>query len=1369
MAAIERTLEKLRSIHRVIYAPFLLPEEAQEFLSHRLEPRKSKAVILANGLILIGTINELGQPQFETIDISDIDPSIFRDSAGGQFYNLSTATELLDKESVKTILRTEMPGVNFSEFDVQQLESGGKLVIKVRNGKSHIMAVSKRNPTFFDLFAGNAEKRIYDFSNTGQPKTHSGDKTTNDNILIQYLLRPEGRQVIGVNGYSNNPLHRYAANRPLTLVIDHYNKIIYIVPVPLDEATVGQNTTCIVLGTQVLKSYENGDCDILVEVLESPPTCLGDIGSLKIPDNRTIEAALSQLSSDPRKVARSLLAPPPLPPAAGGGAEESKSSDKPLTPPLVQSGDLPTAPVVFVSGNERSTIVEGLSGVFKMFGCNTLYFIGPDGAPLPTIHRSGFDIDFTGKTHLPVLSALLGPLEGGKILLTAENIRDLNSDQATETINHLSKQSPLTVVTSDMDDAARNAASSTIKINATFVIERRVTTAVLDNPMPFLDDLCQNAATALRGPLSVVFACLIDQDSGEQRFYYIDGIIIPGLLDHRPAFGERLDLPIRKPRSRDFYKPINMSEIMEYISTNAMSDSKYDLESKVITWKAFTPDQRTFEGLTPFIEFVTSMDIDTIIAEKDAIEDSLIQIQVIFSDSEIKPLVSELCPLLTALIESDDIHARTQLNEIVRANEGDLVKISTDIKEMKQSEEYKRVQGNKAEYKRELKSLIQTIGRLASSKNKSTQGFSAARQAIKDRIYGNVGAAKEMSVDDIIKYLDEICDPETGCMILMIKFREFATCLRAIKDGQFEQHICRVMDQALPGPIKTALDRCLDITTVDSLLEVTREINHQFKGDQSLALPDRSGESSFMLPILLMFVNMKSCYQNWVDLNKHPDIAKIRILLRGTLVHGSGIRNPPDGQPGMAPLQPQDKNIGIILMYFIRTAIVNLGEGKDHLRPDFSDGIAKLMRNLFGWYISVAASGQNPLCKVYQLFTNNACLPDIPKTELDWQFYMVAMKYIRITAWDDGVFRNRVKMLLVHCLEKVVIKLTEPLRRIKADAKKEDKINSAQHSEEMQKEFHPAYLTLVHYLRSVLQGSETLDKAKVSKMMDIFTRFKNRKVRVGSIHTLTVHLAKNLENRDFVEKFVEFILYKYTHYDKLLKWNLLKLLNSVSLGPDGTITKLPSETDIKKVVYYRNFRQDNINHLGNGGEFGPKTVPGLPEKSSVASALKFVSKHKLGNKVSKTELARLEELKTIIFGEGEDPSWFPDNHPPTVDDDAAGGGAAAAGDDESKDCDSDTPQEVCDFPVALAVLGDHFSQMGALIATEGSDQFSELSKLSNFPSTDIMLLMCQISGLGETPDEVLPHLKNITEILFSTWEMSAPEAVFGALGVLSGM
>ena len=39
-----------------------------------------------------------------------------------------------------------------------------------------------------------------------------------------------------------NPLHRYAIQRPSVLLVNHRDRVLYLTPVPLDQATIGEAT-----------------------------------------------------------------------------------------------------------------------------------------------------------------------------------------------------------------------------------------------------------------------------------------------------------------------------------------------------------------------------------------------------------------------------------------------------------------------------------------------------------------------------------------------------------------------------------------------------------------------------------------------------------------------------------------------------------------------------------------------------------------------------------------------------------------------------------------------------------------------------------------------------------------------------------------------------------------------------------------------------------------------------------------------------------------------------------------------------------------------------------------------------------------------
>jgi len=79
--------------------------------------------------------------------------------------------------------------------------------------------------------------------------------------MINYeLLKSLSLHLIG------NPLHRYAAQRPSVLLVNHRDRVLFLTPVPLDQATIGEATfSCPVV------CWRASNDELTVTVLANPP------------------------------------------------------------------------------------------------------------------------------------------------------------------------------------------------------------------------------------------------------------------------------------------------------------------------------------------------------------------------------------------------------------------------------------------------------------------------------------------------------------------------------------------------------------------------------------------------------------------------------------------------------------------------------------------------------------------------------------------------------------------------------------------------------------------------------------------------------------------------------------------------------------------------------------------------------------------------------------------------------------------------------------------------------------------------------------------------------------------------------------------
>ena len=131
------------------------------------------------------------------------------------------------------------------EFTIQQAP-GSTFEIPIIDDEIHIFAVSQRTPSYYDLCIADSEQNTscYSATNTFKGLAHSGD-INKGNILLQHIKisssLDETARTVFVSGYKYNKLKNYKAYNPVVLIVNHKTKVLYIVPVPLDEATIGKS------------------------------------------------------------------------------------------------------------------------------------------------------------------------------------------------------------------------------------------------------------------------------------------------------------------------------------------------------------------------------------------------------------------------------------------------------------------------------------------------------------------------------------------------------------------------------------------------------------------------------------------------------------------------------------------------------------------------------------------------------------------------------------------------------------------------------------------------------------------------------------------------------------------------------------------------------------------------------------------------------------------------------------------------------------------------------------------------------------------------------------------------------------------------
>jgi hypothetical protein len=212
--------------------------------------------------------------------IDELDISAYPES---HFFNA------VDLGEIGQILQTRM--TKFSslqvfndEYTVQQAPTS---TFKVPIGdRIAILAVSVRYPTYYDLCVASAdnETSCYNAQETFRGMSHSGDINESGDLLhhirISETLHHGKEFAVFVSGYDCTKLTMFQARNPVVMVANHTEKSLYIVPVPLDAATIGDATICSPL---VVK--REGD-SLICSILPTPTT---DVG--KMCSGRTLESS----------------------------------------------------------------------------------------------------------------------------------------------------------------------------------------------------------------------------------------------------------------------------------------------------------------------------------------------------------------------------------------------------------------------------------------------------------------------------------------------------------------------------------------------------------------------------------------------------------------------------------------------------------------------------------------------------------------------------------------------------------------------------------------------------------------------------------------------------------------------------------------------------------------------------------------------------------------------------------------------------------------------------------------------------------------------------------------------------------------------
>lgn len=480
-------MESLKKASVYYHDPFLQSEEeVKEFL-------RSKGPGSAHALQRKLYIFTGERQEFVVVNLDQFSESTFLNSV-----SLADASEQtiqrLDKYS-------QLAGVR--NFTVQLVAQGETLEVPFQNGINSIVVTDKRGSDYFDyvVYVKVANKfGCLAYSNTNLLAgafLHSGDIGS----LLHYVsygnTLPENVPfIMGVTGFHRRYLRLFVDQLPAVLLSNSDNETLYLVPCPLDEATL-QNATFagIAVGKRV------GD-KIKYAILSTPVIMNGiDTGHTSAEMNRLMDDAVCRAEA-------LWAAPPPQPTRAAPQVDEERAVQEVVKKAKLDDS-LPTGTVLSIVEDGLELSPSG-APLFVQFGT------GLHVASTFTKRKAGaVSLPFSGLCSGPAALALGTPYEGS-ISGSWENFYSL-----------LEQNMPVVHVSTKWIDQVKMSCDTLL--NGIFIVHsdaEGATEAALNNTNV-------SAVSAMAGPNALVLVKL-----GEEYFFY-RGVRWPN-LQALPAFGSNV-------------------------------------------------------------------------------------------------------------------------------------------------------------------------------------------------------------------------------------------------------------------------------------------------------------------------------------------------------------------------------------------------------------------------------------------------------------------------------------------------------------------------------------------------------------------------------------------------------------------------------------------------------------------------------------------------------------------------------------------------------------------------------------------------------------------------------------------------------------
>ncbi|KAF5660889.1 hypothetical protein FHETE_8740 [Fusarium heterosporum] len=889
-------------------------------------------------------------------------------------YNEEYFYSTVDLGEMGEVLLRRMAGFRehlsvFNDFQIMQAPAA-TFKIPIVSGNITILAVSERTPTYYDFCFADEDRNTCCWlaRETFSGIKHSGD-LLNHQDLLDYVTIDERTLTdkpitVFISGYRETQITRFLGTNPALMVADHVDKILYIIPVPLDKATIRDATLCCPL---VIK--RDGDsliCSIL-------PTATTE-REMMCHSNKTDSPCFAEAI---RRADFTLSVP------EAGPAQVEEIEGRLAGTALVNSNealekrnailttDLSAIPS-FLSSEDAQTIRFGSS----------LEFVSSD-AQAGEPDKSAV-----------VLPCVFGSqLQGPMLLATGKTPSNVPFVDGKALCAYYEQLESITVIVDErMTDNARNLATG-VRLNALFIIKISTNKKPSSNGdvVAMLSSANINAVTALVGPQSLVVSNVGD------KFYFYRGLANHKILDtSKLDFGADVTDILKSHTAASLLVP-KMSRLINLEKNNTI----------VLPYSGRAVQHQELSNL------FSKLSIEGIKAMHDDITAAVPQLQTLLSQKALEQLSKELVDTLSAKIDKATGSMRSDYIQFISTEFNINDKESVLNKNRKLGELRKLSKETQAA----LGPVISSLSNMLSSQTTSKRTHDMKRLVRQTQIHNNLEATKSMTFDNMIDLLEKNAE-EMGMMLVNIETYPYERLLSKLGSRAINaMHACELDPRILH---LDGFDAGIIIqqsqTEHDGPLVSQNGPNHPV-----LALPYLSsgrGSGSMLAWVCWdEFVNLKSPYQvRWMEKCNEPHIAALRIMMRDTLARAVASReyNFGSGSPEIGHLMSS-------LLMASMSKLAGMRTTAPVVLDTAEDTVTRLMRGLFGNLMTIAGSGVRPLSMVWQMFGLESQY-DVPTSAADWVWYENVVELYPYTGWPLRQFHNNVAKLLDKIILRVITK-----------------------------------------------------------------------------------------------------------------------------------------------------------------------------------------------------------------------------------------------------------------------------------------------------------------------------------------------------------